>query len=98
MPAAERPTISILVCTRNRPEDLRRCLDSIFANSFTDYELLVVDQSDDGTTADYLGGITDPRLRWIPTDSRGLARARNIAIQNAQTGLLAFTDDDCICD
>jgi len=98
MRAAERPTISILVCTRNRPEDLRRCLDSILANSFTGYELLVVDQSDDEATADYLGGLTDPRLRWLPTESRGLARARNIAIRNAQAELLAFTDDDCICD
>lgn len=98
MPAAERPIISILVCTRNRPEDLRRCLDSIFANVFTDYELLVVDQSDDDAIADYLGGLSDPRLRWIPTDSRGLARARNIAIHRARADLLAFTDDDCICD
>jgi glycosyltransferase involved in cell wall biosynthesis len=98
MHAADRPAISILVCTRNRPEDLRRCLDSILANSFADYELLVVDQSDDGATAEYLGGLADPRLRWIPTESRGLARARNIALCRSRAELVAFTDDDCICD
>jgi glycosyltransferase involved in cell wall biosynthesis len=98
MNSADQPAISILVCTRNRPTDLRRCLESILANDFTNYELVVIDQSDDGTTAEYLGGLADSRLRWIPTPTRGLARARNLALRHARSDIVAFTDDDCICD
>jgi glycosyltransferase involved in cell wall biosynthesis len=42
------PTLSVLICTRNRADKLKRAVDSVLANSFTDFELIVVDQSTDG--------------------------------------------------
>ena len=92
------PAISILVCTRNRPEDVRRCVPTILANRFGDFELLVVDQSDGAETADFLESTGDARVRYLPSRTRGLARARNIALLNARAPLVAFTDDDCIID
>ena len=47
----EAPTLSVLICTRNRADKLKRAVESVLANSFTDYELIVVDQSTDGKTA-----------------------------------------------
>ncbi|MEA2809889.1 MAG: hypothetical protein QOJ17_4030, partial [Rhodospirillaceae bacterium] len=41
------PTLSVLICTRNRADKLKRAVDSVLANSFTDFELIVVDQSTD---------------------------------------------------
>lgn len=92
------PEISLLLCTRNRPRDVQRCVPTILENSFTNYELLIVDQSDGEDTFQYLQSLGDPRIRIIRTETRGLARARNIAIRNARTSIVAFTDDDCICD
>lgn len=92
------PEISILVCTRNRLADVRRCVPTILANRFDNYELLVVDQSDGDDTFHYLKTILDPRLRIISTPTRGLARSRNLAISLARAPLVAFTDDDCLVD
>ncbi|MBP7866227.1 MAG: glycosyltransferase family 2 protein [Acidobacteria bacterium] len=92
------PRISILVCTRNRPEDLKTCVRTILENRFTDYELLVVDQGDGREVADFLAGVPDPRVRHVPTPTRGLSRARNIGIVESRAPIIAFTDDDCLCD
>lgn len=90
--------ISILVCTRNRPDDLRRCVTSILSGRYSRFELLVLDQSDGEESAAFLESLADPRVRLIRTETRGLARARNLAVLNAVAPIVAFTDDDCICD
>jgi len=90
--------ISVLVCTRNRPDDLRRCVTSILGGRFGRFELLVLDQSDGEESAAFLESLADPRVRLIRTETRGLAKARNLAVLNAAAPIVAFTDDDCICD
>lgn len=97
-PATERPALSVLVCTRNRASKLKRAVDSILANSFRDFELIVVDQSTDRATEEGLSEIDDPRLRYIPTPTVGVAISRNIAIRASQADTVVFTDDDCVCD
>lgn len=92
------PSLSVLVCTRDRPDKAERALASILANSFTDYELIVVDQSGDHATAQAVDRLADPRLRYIDTDTVGLARSRNIAVRAARAETVVFTDDDCVCD
>jgi glycosyltransferase involved in cell wall biosynthesis len=92
------PRLSVLVCTRNRTEKARRAIDSILRNSFADFELLVVDQSTDGRTRTAVEAFDDPRIRYIEMNATGLAKARNLAIQASYSEIVAFTDDDCICD
>jgi O-antigen biosynthesis protein len=92
------PAFSVLICTRNRPEKVKRAVESVLANSFTDYELVVVDQSTDPRSAAALSEIVDPRLRRIPTSTVGIAVSRNIAIRSSRAEIVVFTDDDCICD
>ncbi|MGD9886274.1 MAG: glycosyltransferase family 2 protein, partial [Reyranella sp.] len=89
---------SVLICTRNRPLKLRRAVESVLANTFTDFELIVVDQSTDGATRDGVAAIADRRLRYIATATVGVAISRNIAIREAMADIVAFTDDDCVCD
>lgn len=89
------PKLSVAVCTRNRPDDLRACVASILGSPRPDFELVVIDQSDapSGSLCDTHAG--DVRLRYQPTASRGLSRARNEALAAMQGELVAFTDDDC---
>ena len=92
------PFLSVLLCTRNRGEKVRNAVDSILTNSFTDFELLIVDQSSDGKTKDVIASYPDPRIRYIHTKTTGLSRSRNIAIRESKAEIVVFTDDDCICD
>lgn len=88
--------ISVVVSTRNRPSDAIECARSILANQGDDFDLLVVDQSDDHLTGDGLAELSkDPRFRYIRSDTRGLSRSRNVGIESTSAPVIAFTDDDC---
>ena len=94
---APAPTLSVLICTRNRADKLKRAVESVLANSFGDFELIVVDQSTDRATENALLTIHDVRLHYIPTDTVGLSISRNIAIRESRASIVVFTDDDCVC-
>ncbi|MBC7806699.1 MAG: glycosyltransferase [Akkermansiaceae bacterium] len=94
------PTVSVLICTRNRADELIHSLRSVLSNCSASFEVVVVDQSDNDETArvveicrSEIGGRIP--VRHIPTDTRGLSLARNLAIAQAQGSIVAFTDDDC---
>jgi GT2 family glycosyltransferase len=63
-------------------------------------EVIVVDQSADGATAEALRGIGHDRvtLIYLPTATRGLSAARNVGAQRATGDALLFTDDDCLVE
>jgi len=90
--------ISVVVCTRNRPDLLGRCLARLGELSPGPLEILVVDQSDGQESGEVVRSLQgrNPVLRWIPTSSRGLSRARNLAVRESRGEILAFTDDDCL--
>ena len=60
--------------------------------------MVVVDQSTDERTRavlEELGALADARMTYVPSDERGVSRARNRAFAACSTDILAFTDDDC---
>jgi glycosyltransferase involved in cell wall biosynthesis len=86
--------VSIVVCTRNRPEHLARCLDALLALDYPEEarEIIVVDNaSTDTRTADLVAGRP---IRYVREERPGLNWARNRGITSAQFELIAFTDDD----
>ena len=93
-----KPSLSVLICTRNRARKAQRAVAGVLANSYTDFELIVVDQSTDSATREAITAIADERLRYIATDTVGVAISRNIAIREAAADLVVFTDDDCVCE
>jgi GT2 family glycosyltransferase len=87
-------TVSIVVPTRNRPDDVAACVRTILGlEGFQ--ELVVVDQSDGPATARALAAIADPRLRCLPSALRGAANGRNAGLEATTGDVVAFTDDDC---
>jgi len=90
--------ITVAVCTRGRPAMASACVGRILQCDPAPLEIVVIDQSDDAKTRLLLGSLPRgrPPVRVIPTPSRGLSRARNIALVQARGELLAFTDDDCL--
>jgi glycosyltransferase involved in cell wall biosynthesis len=94
----QSPDLSVLICTRNRPKKLRRAVASVLANSLSNFEVIIVDQSTDEMSAQEMEKFADCRIRYLKTSTVGLAISRNIAIRAARADTVIFTDDDCICD
>lgn len=88
------PTISVVVPTRDRAAHITACVHSILENQGL-IELIVVDQSEGKTTEDALRDVTDARLRYVRTATRGVTNARNVGIDLSRGNVVAFTDDDC---
>ena len=90
-PAVAGP-ISVVVCTRDRPQDLERCLRALLALDYPDFEVLVVDnasQNDEtAAVAARLG------VRSVREDRPGLDWARNRGIAETRHSIIAFVDDD----
>lgn len=93
-----QPLVSVVLPTYERPELLRRAIDSVLRQSYTRWELLVVD---DGGRADSEAVVTaseDPRIRWMRIEHRGVCAARNVALAAAGGELIAYLDDDNMMD
>jgi glycosyltransferase involved in cell wall biosynthesis len=92
-----RPEIAVVVCTRNRPDSLGRTLESLSAQTHRQFEVIVVDQSEDDRTRHVVEGVSrrDGRFRYLHLDTPGLSRAYNVGVRASEAALLAFTDDDC---
>lgn len=87
------PLISVIVPTFNRWPLLRRALDSVLAQRFRDFELIVIDDGSTDGTSDELKRAELP-LRLFTTERRGVAAARNFGVSRAHGSHIAFLDSD----
>lgn len=87
------PSISLVVCTRDRPRDLERCLESLRRSALLPHEILVVDNRP-GSPATREVTERFPEVRRVAEPRPGLSAARNTGIRHATGELIAFTDDD----
>jgi GT2 family glycosyltransferase len=87
------PSVTVIVCTRNRPESLEQCLASLTRLDPAPDEILVVDN--DPATAGTRAVVEKfPGIKWLPEPNPGLSRARNTGIRHAKGEIIAWTDDD----
>jgi glycosyltransferase involved in cell wall biosynthesis len=89
------PLVSVIVCTRGRPDLLRVCLARLAALNDPNYEIVVVDNSKGGSLPPE--GVPEG-ARVVREHRAGLCFARNRGIAEAHGELIAFTDDDCEID
>lgn len=87
--------VSVIIGTRHRPEDLARCLPTVLANQYQDFEVIVVDQSTTDASERVVAALADPRLRYQRQHVAGKARALNVGLAQAVGDIIALTDDDC---
>lgn len=89
------PCVSVVLPSRDRPIEVRRAAATVIAQTFADWELLIVDDGSD-PAADVVGlERLDPRIMVLRNDTAlGVAEARNRGILEARGAWLAFLDDD----
>lgn len=87
---------SLIVSTVGREVDLRNLLRSLAAQTYTDFEVIVVDQSQKQGIAAVVAEFADAlAIRHVPMHGRGLSRGRNRGWAAARGEILNFPDDDC---
>lgn len=83
---SDKPKVSLIIVSRNRPDDLRRVLASLRFQSYSNFEVIVVSNIDPN----------DERVKYIAFDQPNISAARNVGISNSAGSIVAFCDDDAI--
>lgn len=95
-----QPTVTVIVCTRDRADQLRGALTSILALDYPAFDVVVVDNAaaTDATRRLVETEFPDPRIRLVAEPVAGLSRARNTGLLQATGEIVAYTDDDVVVD
>jgi glycosyltransferase involved in cell wall biosynthesis len=92
-PDSEQPLVSVIIPTHNRPTLLHTALASVLQQSYSQLEIVVIDDGSEPPVR--LAEPIDPRIKLIRQDrSMGAAAARNLGMRHAQGQFFAFLDDD----
>ncbi len=96
-PPSQIPKVSVIIPAYRTEEFIGEALDSVFAQTFTDFEVIVInDGSPNGDELEQAIAPYRKRIRYLEQDNRGPAGARNTGIRNARGKYVAFLDsDDC---
>jgi glycosyltransferase involved in cell wall biosynthesis len=93
----KNPRATIAICTRDRTDDLKDCLDALMQLPERGQEIIVVDNAPStNDTKDLVAQY--PSVRYVLEEKKGLDIARNRAIAEASNDIVAFTDDDALVD
>ncbi len=91
-----QPLVSIVMPAYNAEAFIAQAVRSVLAQSYPNWELLVVDDGSEDGTASVLDGFSDPRIRRFRQVNKGIGPARNFGLSNVQGEFLAFLDSDDI--
>ncbi len=90
---SKKPFFSVVIPTFNRWPLVGEAIESVLGQTFTDYELIVVDDGSTDGTADNI--VRDfPNVTLIKQDNRGVSSARNVGIHNSSADWVTFLDSD----
>ncbi len=87
--------IAVIVAARDAQSTIKKCVDSLLALDYPDYEVIAVDDGSRDGTARILEGYAD-RIRIITLKGEGPSAARNAAARQTRAEFIAFTDSDCM--
>ena len=93
----KNPKVSVVTVTYNREGFIREAMDSVFAQSFTDWELLVIDDASTDNTEKVVAEYSakDPRVKYFKNEKNlGIAKARNRGLELARGEYIAPLDSD----
>ena len=89
------PKVSVIICTRDRGDQVLRTIRSVLRNRYPAYEVIIVDQSREPIEHGLTSLFHDDRVRYRHSTDFGLSRGRNLGAGLSRGEIVAFTDDDC---
>jgi len=94
------PFVSVVVPTYNRRDSLKSTIESLLAQDYPSFEVIVVDDGSSDGTFEFLKGLSSARgnLKPLSQANRGPSAARNLGLGTSGSEIVCFTDDDCIAD
>jgi cellulose synthase/poly-beta-1,6-N-acetylglucosamine synthase-like glycosyltransferase len=95
---SSNPTVSVVLSVRNGGKDLPKALETILTQSFSDFELIAINNGSTDGTREVLDQIADPRMRVYHQEDEGLAAALNRGISLARGRYIARQDHDDLAD
>ena len=90
--------ISVIIPTYNRDLVLPRAVYSVFSQTHSHLELIVVDDGSVDQTATFMNRVQDPRMQYVRQKQQGVAAARNTGVSMARGEYIAFLDSDDVWD
>jgi glycosyltransferase involved in cell wall biosynthesis len=89
------PLVSIIIPTFNREKELERALNSVFSQTYTNWEICIVDNNSSDNSIQLINNYNNPRIKLYTINNKGVIGAsRNLGIQKAKGKYLAFLDSD----
>lgn len=88
------PFFTIIIPTYNRAHMLSKAIESVLAQTFHDWELIIVDDGSTDNTKDVVTAYTDSRIKYIYQENAERSAARNKGIENAKGEYISFLDSD----
>ncbi|PWS33283.1 glycosyltransferase family 2 protein [Pedobacter paludis] len=89
--------LSVVICTRNRPQAIDDCVQALLNSNDKDFELIVIDNApDDDSTEKVIKKY--PEIKYFKEPRKGLDIARNTGARLASNEIVAYTDDDVIVE
>lgn len=90
----KRQKVSVVMPVYNVETYIAEAIESVLAQTYENFELLIIDDGSTDASLDICRLVDDPRLRIIEQENRGLAGARNTGIREARGEFIAFLDSD----
>lgn len=87
------PIVAVIIPSLNQGQYIGEALDSVFAQTFRDYEVIVVDGGSTDGTRETVGRYGD-KVHFFRQDGKGVSRAKNQALDRSRSGYIAFLDAD----
>lgn len=89
-----RPKVSVVIPAYNALAFLPQAVESVLAQTFSNFEVIAVNDGSSDQTGRWLSKLTDPRVRYISQANLGQSSARNTGIANTSGEYIAFLDAD----
>ncbi len=88
------PLVSVIVPLFNSERYLQETIAGVLAQTFRDFEIILMDDGSKDSTAKIVRSFNDPRIRYFYKENEGLSETRNKAIRESKGELIAFLDHD----